>query len=348
MPDIKCSKCGENNFAGSFRSRFVRASWGQVQVSREVRGVGNDLLNSIGEAWESLAAEANQEVEEHVSPDDELHTSYEVTADVTCSACKEALELEGVHFPRENDAQNPPQCASGPWKVKHEVPSHLLMPLSVQDVEREEQEEGLACPFCSTGRILLTGAAVQLSYEGGTQSGAINFKNAKRDDPPTTWEERLEYYEANTNSEKSEILQAKMGYRTGLKCSEWDCWQAEGIKSGTDFIAAFLGGSAVAAAARLMNLREALVGIDSIPSGTYSQLNTAVERNASSNISDMFQAHRVENEITLKLSAVSSWIESVTSSEIDISNLTLLAEGLLPTDSIGWDNPDFREDLTHE
>jgi hypothetical protein len=345
---IHCSKCGETDFAGSFRSRYTRASWGQVQVSREVSGVGNNLLSSISEAWKSLEAEANQEVEEHVSPDDELHTSYEVAADVTCSACEEALELEGVQFPRVNDAQDPPQSASGPWKVTHEVPSHLLMPLSVQDVESEAQEDRLACPFCSTGRILLTGAAVRVSFEGGTQSGDINFMDAKRDDSPETWEKRLEYYEANTNSEESEISHAKMGYRTGLRCSEWNCWRAEGIKDREDFMAIFLAGTTLAAAARVTNLREALVGLDSIPEDAHLQLNTAVEQNARSIVSEKFQANGIGNEVNLGLSTVSSWIQSATSSNLDISNLALLAKDLLPTDSVEWNLLDYREDLTRE
>ena len=252
---LTCSGCGGDSFSGHYDGWYERVQWATEHGARPIRSNPGECEKSARAAWSSLVKKLNAD-QEWFEPDDEENTSVE--AEASCVSCGEAIELPSDWFPSSSQARGVPDDVVRSWTLTALFDSStgpvLHMPSadamhgearSPDSAEGTEPDGGMPCPCCSTGKVEVFGEAVFLSSEGGREGGRIKFERASTDDSRWTWESRLECLDAHSRADGTQKIPAKMGFRSGVGCSNDGCWEVRGLSRYADVPAAILAAGAL-------------------------------------------------------------------------------------------------------
>ena len=249
---LACSRCDSQALKGSYYALYSRVQWEQRRKRATIPLGDGSLERRIFAAWSGLLPKLNPKLDDDDFDDTpewdlEFEQLMDVELQLTCSACGheqqiDASPLGSVCTGDEGGSERAAQIRA-PWQSSLSFPGDAPAPGS----EDHASATTLACPCCEAP-VLLVGESVLRQEEAGKQYGSVDLSEASGATAAEKLASGLTSEEGHTNYEGDLelIIPAKFGFRVGMRCSQFSCWSAEGIKTAEDASALILAVAALA------------------------------------------------------------------------------------------------------
>ncbi len=249
---LACSRCDSQALKGSYYALYSRVQWEQRRKRATIPLGDGSLERRIFAAWSGLLPKLNPKLDDDDFDDTpewdlEFEQLMDVELQLTCSACGhkqqiDASPLGSVCTGDEGGSERAAQIRA-PWQSSLSFPGDAPAPGS----DDHASAATLACPCCEAP-VLLVGESVLRQEEAGKQYGSVDLSEASGATAAEKLASGLTSEEGHTNYEGDLelIIPAEFGFRVGMRCSQFSCWSAEGIRTAEDASALILAVAALA------------------------------------------------------------------------------------------------------